>query len=119
MKMTWGINNHPLDGSLPNVLAIIAVVIVVALAACLCMGAAAPVSKYWQDLILKPEQAWIERYGYNNESVLAYNVARIIKLGNAQGMEIQRLKERVARLEADLKPKPVADPNSEGTAKNE
>lgn len=89
------------------------------IAAVMCMGAAAPVSKYWQDLILKPEQAWIERYGYNNESVLAYNVARIIKLGNAQGMEIQRLQERVAKLEADLKPNQVADPNSEEIPKDE
>ena len=110
MKMTWGINNHPFDGPLPNVLAIITVVII-AVVAGLCIGAAAPVSKYWQDVILKPEQAWIERYGYNNESVLAYNTARIIQLGNAQGMEIQRLKERVASLEASLKP---VDPNSEG-----
>lgn len=72
---------------------------------------AAPVLKYWQDLILKPEQAWIERYGYNNESLLAYNVVRIIRLVNAQGMEIQRLKERVVKLEAD--------PNSEGAPKDE
>lgn len=93
--------------------------IAIALAACLCMGAAAPVSKYWQDVILKPEQAWIKLYGYNNESVLAYNTARIIQLSNNQGSEIARLKDRVAKLEADLKPKPVTDPNSEGAPKDE
>lgn len=116
MKVTWGINKHPFDGPLPNILAII-VVLIVAVAACLCIGAAAPVSKYWQDLLLKPEQAWIERYGYNNESVLAYNTARIIKLSNNQGLEIQRLQERIDKLEAELNPpgrikrEPISDPN--------
>ena len=97
--------------------------IAVALMICLCLGAAAPVSKYWQDVILKPEQAWINLYGYNNESVLAYNTARIIQLSNNQGSEIARLKERVAKLEVELKKRgsveKVVDPNSEGTPKDD
>ena len=96
--------------------------IAIALMVCLCLGASVPVSKYWQDLLLKPEQAWIERYGYNNESVLAYNTARIIRLSNNQGSEIARLKERVAKLEAELKRGPIekiVDPNSEGTPKDD
>lgn len=33
------------------------------------IGIVQTVSKYWQDVLRKPNQVWIKLYGYNNESV--------------------------------------------------
>lgn len=64
-----------------------------------CLGAAAnKVPKYWQDVILKPEQAWIEAYGYNNESILAYNVKSLIRIAQQQEMVITMLKTELDAL---------------------
>lgn len=64
--------------------------------------------KYWQDIILKPEQAWIEAYGYNNESILAYNVKSLIRIAQQQERVIAALKKE---LNALSDPKEVKDPN--------
>lgn len=37
------------------------------------------VSKYWADVIRRPNQTWIQRYGYDNESVLAFNVRSLLE----------------------------------------
>ena len=66
------------------------------------------VPKYWQDIILKPEQAWIEAYGYNNESILAYNVRSLILIAKQQEEVITALKKE---LDALSEPKEIEDPN--------
>ncbi len=66
---------------------------------CLCLGAATKkVPKYWQDIILKPEQAWIEAYGYDNESILAYNVRSLILIAKQQEEVISALKKELDAL---------------------
>ena len=70
--------------------------ILIGILLCLCLGAAAKkVPKYWQDIILKPEQAWIEAYGYNNESILAYNVRSLILIARQQEEVISALKKEL------------------------
>ena len=81
--------------------------ILIGILLCLCLGAAAnKVSKYWQDVILKPEQAWIEAYGYNNESILAYNVRSLILIARQQKEVITALKKEMDAL---------SDPNNVNT----
>ncbi len=64
-----------------------------------CLGAAAKkVPKYWQDVILKPEQAWIEAYGYNNESILAYNIRSLILIAKQHEEVILALKKELDAL---------------------
>jgi len=88
---------------------IVNIAIGIVLGLCLCLGAAdSKVPKYWQDTILKPEQAWIEAYGYNNESVLAYNVRSLIRVAQQQEIVITALKKE---LDALSEPKKVEDPN--------
>ena len=83
--------------------------ILIGILLCLCLGAAAKkVPKYWQDVILKPEQAWIEAYGYNNESILAYNVKSLIRIAQQQEKVIAALKKE---LDALSEPKEIEDPN--------
>ncbi len=83
--------------------------ILIGILLCLCLGAVAKkVPKYWQDIILKPEQAWIEAYGYNNESILAYNVRSLILIAKQQEEVISALKKE---LDALSEPKEVEDPN--------
>ena len=73
--------------------------ILIGIVLCLCLGAASQkVSKYWQDIILKPEQAWIEAYGYNNESILAYNVKSLIRIAQQQEKVITALKKELDAL---------------------
>lgn len=73
--------------------------ILIGILLCLCLGAAAKkVPKYWQDIILKPEQAWIEAYGYNNESILAYNVRTLILIAKQQEEVITALKKELDNL---------------------
>jgi hypothetical protein len=76
--------------------------IVIGIVLCLCLGAAQPISKYWQDVIRKPNQTWIEQYGYDNESVLAFNVRSLLEVQNNMARELVELKAQVASL---------ADPN--------
>lgn len=65
----------------------------------ICLGAATKkVPKYWQDVILRPEQAWIEAYGYNNESILAYNVRSLILIAKQQEEVISALKKELDAL---------------------
>ncbi len=73
--------------------------ILIGILLCLCLGAATKkVPKYWQDTILKPEQAWIEAYGYNNESILAYNVRSLIRVAQQQEIVITALKKELDAL---------------------
>ena len=73
--------------------------ILIGILLCLCLGAAAKkVPKYWQDTILKPEHAWIEAYGYNNESILAYNVRSLILIAKQQERVITALKKELDAL---------------------
>ncbi len=60
-----------------------------------CLGSTSDAPKYWQDVILKPEQAWIEAYGYNNESILAYNVRSLIQIAQQQEKVIAALKKEM------------------------
>ena len=74
------------------------------IALALVVGAAVPQApKYWQDLIQKPDQEWIEAYGYNNESVLAFNVRRLLQVQNFIAQEMMTLKAQV---------KTLSDPNT-------
>jgi len=83
--------------------------ILIGILLCLCLGAAAKKApKYWQDIILKPEQAWIEAYGYNNESILAYNVRSLIMIAKQQEVVISALKKELDAL---------SDPNEVGVTK--
>jgi hypothetical protein len=83
--------------------------ILIGIVLCLCLGAAvSKAPKYWQDIILKPEQAWIEAYGYNNESILAYNVKSLIRIAQQQEKVIAALKKE---LDALTEPKEIEDPN--------
>lgn len=66
------------------------------------------VPKYWQDIILKPEQAWIKAYGYNNESILAYNVKSLIRIAQQQEKVIKALKKEMDDLSD---PNEVENPN--------
>ncbi len=89
--MKKGILNHILN---PAYFYIIILIVV-----CVGFGAAAKkVPKYWQDIILKPEQAWIEAYGYNNESILAYNVRSLIMIAKQQEVVISALKKELDAL---------------------
>lgn len=56
------------------------------------------VSKYWQDVLRKPNQTWINRYGYNAESVLAFNVRSLLEVQNNMGKELVGLKAIVEAL---------------------
>ncbi len=66
------------------------------------------VKKYWQDVILKPNQGWIASYGYNGESVLAYNVRSLLARQQVTMREVATLKAQVAAL---MTPVDVNEPN--------
>ena len=83
--------------------------ILIGIVLCLCLGAAAPVSKYWQDVIRKPNQVWITAYGYNNESVLAFNVRSILEAQDAMARQIVALKATMEALQVDVNE--PTDPN--------
>lgn len=89
--------------------------IIIGILLCLCLGAASKkTQRYWQDTILKPEQAWIEAYGYNNESVLAYNIRSLIKVAQQQEIVLTALKKELDALtnkELDALIDFVSDPN--------
>ncbi len=59
---------------------------------------AGEVSKYWQDLLRKPNQTWITQYGYNNESVLAFNVRSLLEVQNRIAQEVVALQAKVEAL---------------------
>jgi len=65
--------------------------------------------EYWQDFLFKPNQAWIEKYGFDNDSQLAYNIMYLRNM-------IQIQQRNIAALDKKLKAKTetidmVADPN--------
>ena len=86
------------------------VVIVVALIAACSMALAQPVSKYWQDVLRKPNQTWIQQYGYDNESVLAFNVRSLLEVQNRIAQEVVALQSNVEAL-SDPNEQPMDDPN--------
>jgi hypothetical protein len=47
--------------------------------------------KYWQDMLVKPEQGWINEYGYSDMSVTAYNVRRLYAICQNQQQQINTL----------------------------
>ena len=65
----------------------------------LCLGAAAPVSRYWQDVLRKPNQAWIEAYGHREDSILAYNVRTLLEIQNRMAQEVVALQAKVEALD--------------------
>ena len=75
---------------------------------CIIQAAQPTVSKYWQDVLRKPSQAWIELYGYNNESVLAFNVRSLLEVQEALAREVTALQADVKALKS---PVDVNDPN--------
>lgn len=75
--------------------------IIIGIVLCLCLGAQ-PASKYWQDVLRKPNQAWIERYGYNNESVLAFNVRSLLEVQETMARTIAALQADVEALESPV-----------------
>jgi len=92
---------------------IILVAVLAIFALCMIFGAKVvwggqPTTKYWQDVIRKPSQAWIELYGYNNESVLAFNVRSLLEVQEAMAGSIVALR---ADIEALKGPVDVNDPN--------
>ncbi len=66
------------------------------------------VSKYWQDVIRKPNQTWIAQYGYNNESVLAFNVRSLLEIQNRMAQEVIALTAQVEALSDPNDPNEVA-----------
>lgn len=85
--------------------------IVVCAATAPMMTTPAPMKEYWQDKIAKPDQAWIEAYGYNDASILAFNVRRLYALCQAYQGAIQQLDAEVTKLEKRLNVKSVEDTN--------
>ncbi len=67
------------------------------------------VTKYWQDVILKPNQGWIASYGYNNESVLAYNVRSLLARQQVTMREVATLKAQVEALMTPVDVNEVGD----------
>jgi hypothetical protein len=65
-------------------------------------------NEYWQDLLLRPDQQWIEKYGYNPDDVLAFNVHQLLLIVNNQGLAIQELERRLGVQD----PNAVSDPNN-------
>ena len=82
------------------------------------------VKKYWQDVIIKPDQAWRETYGHDNDSLLAHNIAKLIAGLNAQAQALSKLRAdhealraEVDELRAIIDPNEVVDPNEDQKAK--
>lgn len=51
--------------------------------------------KYWQDLLFKPNQAWIEKYGFDNDSQLAYNIVYSRNMIQRQQRQIVALTKQI------------------------
>jgi len=82
----------------------------VMIAVLLCAGAASPQKKYWQDQLAKPDQAWIEAYGYQGESLLAFNVRQLITAVNRHDQGIRRMAQEMLAMDKELKAL-TGDPN--------
>jgi len=81
------------------------------------MGAASNrTPKHWQDLLLRLDQPWINAYGYNPESVLAFNVRKNNLFIGAVSTQSKDHERRLAALEALVVKDPVnvEDPNESG-----
>ena len=68
------------------------------------------VKRYWQDVLRKPNQTWIQQYGYDNESVLAFNVRSLLEVQNRIAQEVVALQAKVKAL-SDPNEQPMDDPN--------
>lgn len=97
----------------------------------LCIGAARQAPRFWQDVILKPNQAWTQAYDRNmpeaialeaaiqdifaaiakNDSQFGYNVAMQQQAINAQGANLDDHEARLKALEAAADPNTTEDPN--------
>ncbi len=76
------------------------------------------VLKDWQDVVMQPTKAWRDTYGGSDDSLLAYNAARLVKGVEAQARalgllkrEIVALKKQVEDLKAKVAEMPVVDIN--------
>ena len=85
--------------------------ILIGIVLCLCLGAVAPVSRYWQDVLRKPNQQWIETYGHREDSILAFNVRSLLEVQNRIAQELVALQAKVDALDPNAKPQPTNDPN--------
>ena len=71
--------------------------------------------EYWQDLLPKPNQAWIVKYGLSDESQLAFCVAQLITANQAQARLISQLRAEIER-EKDGKSGQTPEKPGDGTA---
>lgn len=86
---------------------------------CICLGAAAPrtaqAPKDWSGALLTLDNPWLSTYGYDHESILAYNAWRHNRAINALAAQIRALDVRLSAIEPKPEPKPEpdepADPN--------
>jgi hypothetical protein len=58
-----------------------------------------PEKLYWQDRLDKPEQKWIEQYGYNNDSILAYNILKLWQINQNYKRVIEQLDREILKLQ--------------------
>lgn len=79
--------------------------IIIGIVFCLCMSAVAPVSRHWQNEVPRLSQQWLNVYGYDPHSVLAYSAWKHERSIQMMEMKLKAVEARLARLE-----KPV-DPN--------
>ena len=75
---------------------VVAGLVLIVAMVCFVMGATQ--KTYWQDLLLTPKQAWVELYGINPDSQLAYNVWIQKQLLDGQGKVIEGLKKEIEAL---------------------
>ena len=57
--------------------------------------------RYWQDVLRKPTQRWINEFG-NDEILVAYNLQALINAVNNQSRAIVALKDKVLELEEQV-----------------
>ena len=58
--------------------------------------------RYWQDMLRKPTQRWINEFGYNDEILVAYNLQALINAVNNQTRAIVALRDKVLELEEQV-----------------
>ncbi|HIJ71130.1 MAG TPA: hypothetical protein HPP87_07180 [Planctomycetes bacterium] len=78
--------------------------ILIGICLALCLGAVP--QRYWQDVVPKCSQQWLNAYGYNPDAVLAYSAWK-------HEQEIKVLNNRLVALEARVKNLEPTDPNDQ------
>jgi len=59
--------------------------------------------RYWQDVLRKPTQRWINEFGYSDELLVAYNLQALHKAVNNQGRAIIALRNKIVELEEQIR----------------